>query len=234
MTAPVPLDDVRRAAASSGWLAATPAGFREAVLVRATIRRYGPGDALHRAGDESGGMYGVAEGTIRLLLSAVDHGPYCGHLLQPGHWAGDGPSIAGSPRLVTLVSAGDSTVLFLSRSGIMEIEAQDPTYWRHFMASMNLSLGTAFGAIADLMLRDHRKRLVAVLLRVAGVRDGAPAADAPIAVEVSQSDLATMANVTRTTAAATLRALAKARLVATGYGRITILAPQQLHDYLAD
>lgn len=234
MTAQVPVDAFRRRAAASGWLAAAPASFREAVLSRATIRRYGPGDALHRAGDESGGMYGVAEGTIRVILSAADHGPYCGHLLQPGQWAGDGPSIAGSARLVTLVSAGQSTVLFLPRTAIMEVETLDPTYWRHFMASMNISLGTAFGAIADLMLRDHRKRLVAVLLRVAGIRDTAATVEAPIEVEVSQSDLAMMANVTRTTAAATLRALARARLLATGYGRITILAPRRLHDYLAD
>lgn len=226
--------DIRRRAAASGWLAATPAGFRNAVLARATIRRYGPGDALHRAGDESGGMYGVAEGTIRLLLAAVDHGPYCGHLLQPGHWAGDGPSIAGSPRLVTLVSASHSTILFLPRGAIMEIEAQDPTYWRHFMASMNLSLGLALGAIADLMLRDHRKRLVAILLRAAGMRNGPPSADTPIEVELSQSDLAIMANVTRTTAGATLRGLARAGLVATGYGRITILAPARLHAFLAE
>jgi len=219
---------------ATGWLAGTTAPVRASALSRVTIRRYGPGDALHRAGDESGGMYGVAEGTIRLLLNAVDHGPYCGHLLQPGHWAGDGPSIAGSPRLVTLVSAGPSTVLFLSRAAIMEIEARDPTYWRHFMASMNLSLGLALGAIADLMHRDHRKRVVAVLLRVAGIRDGAPAVESPIEVDVSQSDLAAMANVTRTTAGTTLRLLARAGLVATGYGRVTILEPARLRTYLAE
>lgn len=219
--------------ATAGWLAGTPAAFREAVLAHALVRRYGPDEALYNAGDLSGGMYGVAEGTIRLLLAAADHGPYCGHLLQPGQWAGDGPAIAGSARLVTLVSSGPSTVLFLPRTVIMEIEAKDPSYWRHFMASMNLSLGTAFGAIADLMLRDHRKRLVAVLLRIAGIRDGAPAA-APIIVVVSQADLATMANVTRTTAAATLRRLARDGLVTTGYGRITILAPSRLHARLAD
>ena len=35
-------------------------------------------DEFLAAGDESGGMYGVAEGTIRLLLAAVDHGPASG------------------------------------------------------------------------------------------------------------------------------------------------------------
>ena len=226
--------DVAQRMTAAGWLAATPAPFREAVLSRATLRRYGADDVLHRAGDESGGMHGVAEGTIRLLLAAVDHGPYCGHLLRPGHWAGDGPSIAGSPRLVTLASAGESAVLFLPRAAIMEIEAQDPTYWRYFMSSMTMSLGLALGAIADLMLRDHRKRVVAVLLRVAGIRDGAPAADARIDVEISQADLAAMANVTRTTASTTLRSLARAGLVATGYGRVTVLAPGRLHACLAE
>ncbi len=225
--------DIRSRMANSGWLAGTPADFRDAVLGHALVRRYGPDDTLHSEGDQSGGMYGVAAGTIRLLLSAAEHGPYCGHLLQPGQWAGDGPTIAGSARLVTLVCSGQSTVLFLSRTAIMKIEAMDPSYWRYFMASMNISLGLALGAIADLMLRDHRKRLVAVLLRIAGIRGGA-STEAPIDVEVSQSDLATMANVTRTTAAATLRLLVRDGLVSTGYGRITILAPARLHARIAD
>lgn len=226
--------ELRRQVSAGGWLASMPVTFRDAVLDRAVVRRYGPGDVLHSAGDESGGMYGVAVGTIRLMLSAVDHGPYCGHLLRPGSWAGDGGAITGGARLGSLVSSGESVILYLPRAAIMEIVAEDPTYWRHFVAGTMLNLNTAFGAIADLMLRDHRQRLVAVLLRAAGARSEMPPVERPIEVDLSQADIATMANVTRTTAGATLHRLGQMGLLKTGYGKVTILSPARLRRMLME
>jgi CRP-like cAMP-binding protein len=72
---------------------------------------------------------------------------------------------------------------------------------------------TAVSAVADLMIRDHVKRLVAVLLWLADARTISPEGSGAIEVEASQSDLATMANVARTTANATLRRLVSARQV---------------------
>jgi CRP-like cAMP-binding protein len=226
--------DLRPPFAATGWLATTPEAFRRAVLDCAVPRRYATGDGLHSEGDDSRGMYGVAKGTIRLMLSAVDHGPYCGHLLHPGHWAGDSPVIAGSPRPASLVSAGPSTVVFLSRKAISDMAARDPECWRYFAGSMAFSLSTAFGAIADLMLRDHRKRLVAVLLRIAGARSETPPVERRIEVDVGQSDLATMSNVTRSTVTATLRRLEHAGLVDVGYRRIVIRSVSGLRELLAE
>lgn len=226
--------ELRREVSAHGWLATTPPSFREAVLDRAVVRRYGPGETLHVAGDEAGGMYGIAKGTIRLMLSAADHGPYCGHLLRPGSWAGDGPTIMRDKRPVTLVSSGPSAVLFLSRAAIMEIVGEEPDHWRHFVAGTMLNLNLAFGAIADLMLRDHRKRLVAVLLRAAGARSEMPRREGPIDVDLGQGDIAAMANVTRTTAGATLRRLEQAGLLKTGYGKVTILSPAGLRRMLME
>jgi len=226
--------ELRRQVSAGGWLASTPVSFRDAVLDRTVIRRYGPGDVLHSTGDEAGGMYGVAEGMIRLMLSAIDHGPYCGHLLRPGSWAGDVGAITGGARLGSLISSGESVILYLPRAAIMGIVAEDPSYWRHFVAGTMLNLNIAFGAIADLMLRDHRKRLIAVLLRAAGVRNELPPVERSIEVDLSQTDIATMANVTRTTAGATLRRFEQAGLLRTGYGKVTILSPTRLRRMLME
>ncbi|MCB1500437.1 MAG: Crp/Fnr family transcriptional regulator [Bauldia sp.] len=226
--------ELLRNVATGGWLSATPPRFRDLVLDRAVVRRYGPREVLHEAGDESGGMYGVAAGTIRLMLSAVDHGPYCGHLLRPGSWAGDVGAITGGARLGGLISSGESVVLYLARAAITGIVAEDPACWRHFVAGTMINLNTAFGAIADLMLRDHRKRLVAVLLRAAGARSEMPPVERTIEVDLSQADIATMANVTRTTAGATLRRFEQAGLLKTGYGKVTILSPARLRRMLME
>ena len=43
--------ELRRNVATGGWLSATPPRFRDAVLDRAVVRRYGPREVLHEAGD---------------------------------------------------------------------------------------------------------------------------------------------------------------------------------------
>lgn len=228
------LADFRKVAAASPWLAKAPASFRDAVLARCYQRHYEDGEFIQSAIDDAGGLYGIVRGTVRLMLTAVDHGPYCGHLLGVGSWAGEGPAIAGGTRLVSLVSSGESTLLWLSRPAITEIAALDDGHWRHFVALMSANLDLALGAIADLMLRDHRKRLIASLLRVAGRRSESPPGDPPVTVPLTQSELATMANVTRTTAGATLRALERAGWLTVAYGRVTLLASERLRESIAD
>jgi CRP/FNR family transcriptional regulator, cyclic AMP receptor protein len=93
---------------------------------------------------------------------------------------------------------------------------------------------TAVSAVPDLMIRNHVKRLVAVLLRLADARAQSSEGDAPIEVEASQSDLATMAKVARTTANATLRKLVSAGRVELAYGRILVVKPDALRAMLAE
>jgi hypothetical protein len=83
-------------------------------------------------------------------------------------------------------------------------------------------------AVADLMIRDHAKPLVGVLLRLADARTQSPEATGPIEAEASQADLATMANIARTTANATLRKLVSAGPVKLAYRRITVFEPDAL------
>ena len=221
-------------AAACPGRAGAPASFRGAVLARLQVRRYRNEEFIQSAIDDAGGIYGVVEGTVRLMLSAVDHGPYCGHLLRPGSWAGEGPAIAGGPRLVSLVACGETAMVWLSRGAISEVAALDGNHWRHFVGLMSSNLDLALGAIADLTLRDHRKRLVAVLLRVAGQRNVDAPAERAVSVPLTQSDLAVMANVTRTTAGRTLRALEASGLITVGYGQVTIAAPARLRKLIEE
>ncbi len=72
---------------------------------------------------------------------------------------------------------------------------REPAFWRWFALLAFERERTAVSAVADLMIRDHVERLVAGLLRLAGVRAQSPEGEQPIEVEASQSDLAIMANV---------------------------------------
>jgi CRP-like cAMP-binding protein len=175
-------------------------------------------------------MYGVVSGSVRLLLLAQEHGPYFAHLLQPGNWFGDGPAMTGQPRLVTLTAARPTTLLYLARHDIQEINRNDPEAWVFFMMSMTNHLGLALSALADSMIRDDTRRLVAILLRLGDCRNSV--SGEAVEVDADQSELAAMANVARNTAGTILRKLRDAGHLQLTYDHIKIVSPQALRRLL--
>ena len=61
-------------------------------------------------------------------------------------------------------------VLHLPLPAIREIVAADPGAWRFFGLAAIAHYDVAIGAADDLLIRDHVKRSVAVLLRLGGCR----------------------------------------------------------------
>ena len=88
------------------------------------------------------------------------------------------------------------------------------------------------GAADDLLIRDHVKRSVAVLLRLAGCRYRTPDGATATEVDVSQEDFAAMTNLARTTAGAVLRNLEASGCLEVSYRRVRILAPDALRAML--
>jgi CRP-like cAMP-binding protein len=213
-------------ASGDGWLAQMPPGFQSAVLQRVHLREYQTDDTIHIMGDEPGGMYGLLEGAIRVVLANGEDGPYFVHLFRPVTWFGEGPAIIGQPRPVSLSAARPVALLYLTQRAIGEIAQLDPAFWRCFVVPLMGHLDTALGALADHMIREHDKRLVAVLLRLGGCRTGAM--HGPIELDASQEDIAAMANVSRTTAGLLLRKWQSIGLITLGYGRVIIQAPDRL------
>jgi CRP-like cAMP-binding protein len=84
------------------------------------------------------------------------------------------------------------------------------------------------------MIRDPVQRLIAVLLRLCGCRLATPAGLGLLDVDLSQDDLAFMANVGRTTASAVLGRLQAAGQLELTYRRIQINAPETLRAMLTE
>ena len=108
------------------------------------------------------------------------------------------------------------------------IVRQDALAWRFFALLGFAHLETAISVCDDLMIRDHTKRFIAMLLHLGDCRLVTPPNDGPIEIDVGQVELATMANVARTTAGAILRRLARAGHIDMSYRRIRIVAPDVL------
>jgi CRP/FNR family transcriptional regulator, cyclic AMP receptor protein len=218
----------------TGWLCRTPPSFQQAVLDRCRLEQFAAGAPVFSLGDEPGGMFGIVAGCLGVSVAPGDAGPYLAHFALPGTWFGEAAAFTRQPRRVGLTASRDSELLHLPLHAIDEIVGRDPAAWRYFGLVTIDHLDVALGGSDDLMIRDHFKRCVAVLLRLANCRYGNPPDADPIEVDISHEDLARVANIARTTAGAILRELEAEGHLALSYRRISILAPDALLQRLRD
>ena len=221
-------------ASREGWLSQTPSAFRTAVLDRCVLQTFEPDATIYMTGDTSSPIYGLISGGVSVSLATGERGPYFAHFFQPGTWFGEGPLISGTPRIVDISAIRETTLLQLSKQSMEEILRDDPTSWRQIALLTLAKLEVAISVVDDLMIRDSNQRLIAVLLRLGGCRHATPAARKSIVVDVSQEDLAAMANLSRGTANTMLRKLEEAGEITISYRQHTILKPDALRRRLSD
>lgn len=226
------LTQAKEIVSTRGWLGLCPEAFRQAVLSRVVLQQFDPGAIIYTVSGPPGGMYGLVSGSIRISMAPGEAGPLTVDVMTPGTWKGYAPLITGSNRIVGLTAGRDCKVLFLSMQAFHEIAAADAaTAWRCLAGLALLDAQIALGAIDDLMIRDDAKRFAAVLLRAGGCRYPNELFDS-VWLDVSQSDLATMSNLSRTTVNALVRKMVAAGQIEVRYGQIRILAPQDLRKII--
>jgi CRP/FNR family cyclic AMP-dependent transcriptional regulator len=219
--------------AGHGWLHLVPASFRDAVLKRSLVMTAAAGETIYRVGDPPGGLYGLVSGSLGVSIAPGEKGPYLPHFIRPGTWVGEGSAVTGGPRIIGLDATRHCCLLHLPLHALQEILFKDPTQWRCLALLTMLHLDTAIGAADDLMIRDHVKRCVAILLRLGGCRRPGATDRMPVDVHVNQNDLAHLANIARTTAGGILRSLASQGHIEHSYRHIRIVAPDALRAMLA-
>lgn len=227
-----PLDWADDVVSREGWLSHTPADFRRSVLSRCTLEARNAGAVLYSVGDPPGGLFGLVSGSLAVSIAPEERGPNIAHFARPGTWFGEAAVITEQPRRIGLTVARDAELLSLPIHAFKAIAHSKPEAWRYLSLITLGHLDVAIGAADDLMIRDHFKRSVAVLLRLGGCRSSGPPADASADIDVSQEDLATIANIARTTAGAVLRDLAKSGHVELSYRHVRLRKPDEMRAML--
>jgi len=230
MTVLCSLEKAREIAEQHGWLTRVSPGFRSEVLAASQLVRLAPGDTLYRAGDESSGIFGLISGTLQVSVMPGAQGAYFAHFLQPGSWFGELPFISGQPRIVGISAANQSYVLHLPKRALDGFIRKDLEVWRWIAVLANDNFQVAVGVSSDLMIRDSKRRLIAVLLRLGGYSAATSDLDTPREIPVSQDDLAAMANLGRTKVSELLNELAASRQIELTYRCVTILAARRLRS----
>lgn len=182
-----------------GWLSECPETFRNAVLGQAVWRIIKPGTVIQHAGEEHGGLCGIATGLVEVRWGTAPADIAGIHLAHAGFWAGYRPLLGDAARSVTIVARDQVLYALIPQLAMQRVLAETPIWWRHIAQLVESVTVVAGGAVADLMLRDSRRRALAALLRLVGCRHFDPPYDGLLELRISQDDLAAMANMSRNT-----------------------------------
>jgi CRP/FNR family cyclic AMP-dependent transcriptional regulator len=220
-----------------GWLAATPVDFQDAVLARSNFYTFEKGRWIYRPGDAGDGLWGVVDGGLHVQFTQGVSTPRTGIFASTGFWVGEGSVIAREPRTVGLRTTRETQMAHLPGAKFLAIAAEQPEAWRWVGL---LTFYHMIGAIAlreDLCIRDPEARVIASLWRMTSPHWGGPtitgsAQNAEVSVDISQTELAELCNVSRSLLASLLATLKYEGLVEPGYGSIRILDPKALEQQL--
>ena len=218
----------------AGWLGHVPSPLAKAFIDAGKLQTFPDGATVYGFGQEQCCLFGIASGHIRMWLTMNEQAPRFGHLAGPGFWFGEHEVVTGLPRIMEMEASGDTLLCMVARSDIDRIAKKHAEAWASVALLAVMNQGTAIGAADDLMIRNAKKRLLAVLLRLSSHRNAYQGVSPISAVPVRQTELADAATLSRSSALAILAELSRDGLIRTDYRTIVILKPKQLGALLAD
>ncbi len=209
--------------ARSGWLSVVPEKLRSQVIDACTTRSVKKGEFLWHFGDRVDGLYLILSGCLRAETSESHHGPSMLTILHQGSWIGEAEILGGTRRITTMSALRDCALLFLSRSDLMALSRRYPEVWRGlgYLASEHMYL--AIASLYDLMIRSSPARVAAILLRICGVRVPAFPGITATDIDVTQTELGQLCNLSRSVVSTVLDDFEKRGLIETRYGRVRML-----------
>lgn len=221
------LVEAARLLTSTGWLSRQPPKFQEAILAIGNWRDVEPGTTINRAGDDSGGVWGIAAGQMNLTSALGVCTSPVGDIQLPVSWGGFGP-IFRRPRGANGTARLQSLVLYVTQARLELLLRENPRWWQ---AMGELATDVAFryaGGLGDALIRNTQERCAAILLRLADCRQRDRELGLPVTIACSQDEFAALANLSRQRAGIVLRDLAETNFIELGYRTITIASAEPL------
>lgn len=219
-----------------GWLTLVPGELREAMLARCRLLpAFERGQYLVRFRDEPDGIYGIVSGSFALQMAPNEQGPQTVHLYHGGSWVGELAYCLSAPRAACLIATRHSRSVFLHQADLQALTKIEPKLWRWIALCLAHNTNIALCGVDDMTIRSPQRRLAALLLRLGGLRP-TPISEPELVPEldITQTDLSLMSNMSRTAVGDNLRRLEERGFVQCGYGTVVLCDAQGLRAWLWD
>jgi CRP/FNR family transcriptional regulator, cyclic AMP receptor protein len=197
----------------------------------AVPRSFPAGTRVFHEGDSSDACYIVSDGSFRVTREHSDGRAITLATLGPGEIFGELAMLDGDKRSASAESITDGTLLALPANDVRNLLSRNPEIALKLVAGLVRRLRQA-------NMRLSRQSFQTVPSRVAGIlaqlsRDGQDDDEtAEVTIRMNQTDLAQLAGTSRESVSRFLAELERAGVVRSGRGRVTVLEPQKLRNYI--
>lgn len=201
----------------------------------AVPRSFPAATRVFHEGDSSDACYIVSEGSFRVTREHSDGRAITLATLGPGEIFGELAMLDGDTRSASAESITDGTLLALPANDVRSLLARNPEIALKLVAGLVRRLRAA-------NMRLSRQSFQTVPSRVAGIlaqlsreeqdnKDG-EGEMSEVTIRMNQTDLAQLAGTSRESVSRFLAELERAGVVRSGRGRVTVLQPNKLRNYI--
>jgi CRP/FNR family cyclic AMP-dependent transcriptional regulator len=168
-----------------------------ALAERSVERTYPRHGRLFHQGDPGGGLFVVASGLVKVLVTSEDGEEMVLVTLGPGEALGELSIVDGGPRSASAEALEPTVVLLITRDVLLELAARDGALTEALLRTLGGLLRRLTEQAADLVFLDLPGRMAKLLAGLAAERGTETSDGIELDANLTQTDLAGMVGASR-------------------------------------
>ncbi len=198
----------------------------------AVPRSFPAATRVFHEGDHSDACYIVRSGSFRVTREHSDGRAITLATLGPGDLFGELAMLDGEVRSASVEALTDGELLALPASEVRALLGRHPEITVKLVAALVRRLRAANERISRQSFQTVPSRVAGVLSQLAAEETPRGADGREVTIRMNQADLAQLAGTSRESVSRFLAELERAGVVRPGRGRVTVLAPAKLRNYI--
>ncbi len=196
----------------------------------AVPRSFPAGTRVFHEGDSSDACYIVKDGTFRVTREHSDGRAITLATLGPGEIFGELAMLDGDNRSASAEALTDGELLALPANDVRSLLARHPEIALKLVAGLVRRLRAANVRLTKQSFQTVPSRVAGILAQLS--REQGNGAGEEVTIRMNQTDLAQLAGTSRESVSRFLAELERAGVVRSGRGRVTVLDPPKLRNYI--
>lgn len=198
----------------------------------AVPRSFPAGTRVFHEGDDSDACYIVKDGSFRVTREHSDGRAITLATLGPGEIFGELAMLDGDQRSASAEALTDGDLLALPANDVRALLARHPEISLKLVAGLVRRLRAANVRLSRQSFQTVPSRVAGILAQLSRESQADGDAEEEVTIEMNQTDLAQLAGTSRESVSRFLAELERAGVVRSGRGRVTVLAPAKLRNYI--
>lgn len=221
------LEDAVEVARASPWLSQHDRRTQDLICGRMRLLSLPKNRTLFDIEDSASELYCLVSGCAVITIAHPVQGVVNAHVMFAGRWFGEPAALGRRPRIMSVFARRPTELLAISQTQIAELLKAEPSLNWAFFNLMAWNVEEYLHHAVDLLIVDPKLRLCSRLLTFGGRRlNFLPGS--PVSIPITQEELATASNMSRSTVYNLLGELTAQGICALGYREIRILDMKRL------